>query len=301
VLETNDPDALRAELTEALSVFETSRALPREEARGEVIAELGELMIDSPHVEEVFADDELLHRVIAAALLDFARSLARAPRRTEEDVAALFAAVKPTKRVTLADEGFEFPLFEGTRSDAILDERGPCKACRAEAPTRFEAHCYTCFREGLALATRDTERGMVRPEDAEAGLTHGTYAEPKDVEGLDVVLAEEDDDGHWYRFKFARAGLEELIRTPDYHSAQGSSWLFCCGQPMVFLGTVDDTLLTSLAADGQKTSTEVLSALLGIDDDAAEEVLDDALSQRISVYAFRCRACSKKRAYSDRT
>ncbi len=301
VLETSEPDGLRAEIAAALAPFEEEDSLPPENKRRELIERLGELMIESPHVTEVFADDAMLHRVVAAALFDYARRLERNARDARADgVLPLRPRAKAPRRVTLAEEGFAFPLFAGTRGDAVLDEAGLCRACRVSAPTRFEGHCYDCFRKGLAEATRDTEHGMVRPEDAAQGLTHGKPAGEEKLVGLEVVTVDDGEGGAWWRVRLEREGLEDLLRTPDYRSAQGSSWLVCCRRPMMFLGALDEAVLEELGERDEKTSEEVLASMLGIDEDEAEEKLDEVLRHRVSAYGFRCSTCERERAYTER-
>ncbi len=161
-------------------------ALPRLEAS------LAALLLASEHVDEIFLDDDALARVVRAALLDYLPAIAasvlerRPPAATASATAtprlvpAPAPASTPARRTTLADEGFPFPLFEAPRADACLDPAGPCAICKAPAEPRFNGACYACFRAGRARLTMGTELGMVRPEDADAGLTHGLpfYAVP---------------------------------------------------------------------------------------------------------------------------
>lgn len=300
-LETSHPTELRAEIAAVLAPFETKGALPGENAREVLIGKLAALMMDSKHVDEVFGDDDVLHRILTDALADFDRELTREKKpRAATPAPPAVKAAKPATRVSLADEGFAFPLFEGTRAEARLDPAGPCAACSTAAPTLFEGHCYACFREGIAASTRETERGTVSPEEAEEGLTQGAYAEASEIKGMDVVKGAEDPDGTWYRFRFPTEGLQELLRTPAFVSNQTPTWLLHCGAPMVFVGTLDEARIAKLCEKRKSSPVQLFASMLEVDEDDAEELVEDTASQSITAYAFRCSKCDKLRGNWDR-
>jgi Uncharacterised protein family (UPF0167) len=205
----------------------------------------------------------------------------------------------PPAPLTLAEEGFPFPLFEGPRTDASLDPAGPCSICGKSADPRFNKACHACFRAGKAPLTMGTELGMVRPEDAAAGLTHGLPAGvvPRGAIGGEEEAGEEEGEP-WVRFRVASDHLVELTRTPRYTTWQGASWLFCCHAPMIFTGSLDARALEALRGEGQ-TLEQVVSSLL--DEALAEdfELTERLLRGSISMYAFRCPRCGRRRAHWD--
>ena len=145
---------------------------------------------------------------------------------------------------TFTDIGLDFPLFQGLVEDAILEEPGVCSRCAATAPLLLAKKCYDCFR--ASGHKMNTEYGMVRPEDARAGVTHGVPLDPKRLPDLPLVAHPIDPafpDEHWYSVKCDPQDLEELTRTPKYHTWQGEQWLFCCGKPAVFAGTLNSRSL----------------------------------------------------------
>ena len=144
---------------------------------------------------------------------------------------------------TFTDIGLDFPLFQGVVEDAILEEPGVCSRCAATAPLLLAKKCYDCFR--ASGHTMNTEYGMVRPEDARAGVTHGVPLDPKRLPDLPLVAHPIDPafpDEHWYSIKCDPQDLEELTRTPKYHTWQGEQWLFCCGNRSFVLIKIYETL-----------------------------------------------------------
>lgn len=261
-------------------------------------AELITTLEDSTHVEELYVDDEMLLRIVSAALLDYfavmqKRGFAR-PREPRHEVVAAAKAADDTP--TLAELGFAFPLFEGTRQDADVDDAGICTACLERAELRFHGACYTCFRTDRVRVTQNTELGLVTPEDALAGLTGGVPASlDLDPRGTRSSPSDENDgdaDDPFVRFHVDVQPLQELLRTPSYTTWQGESWLFCHAAPMIFLG---DRAVVDL-------DPEDLPAMLApevIDD--PEEFLDEVLQQKRFLYVFRCAHCNERRAHWERS
>ncbi len=197
---------------------------------------------------------------------------------------------------TFADLGMHFPLFEAAVEDACIDEAGQCCACRKRAEIRFERACYACFRAGKSDRTADTQFGMVRPEDAARGITHGAPIDPSAFPGYHVVpLEETDEEVRLCAVRIASDELIELLRTPDFHSWQGSTWLFCCQRPAVFIGELP---IASLARDPRGLVAGVAQAL-AVSNAEAEETLEGIDAGRLASYAFRCRTCERLVGYVD--
>ncbi len=329
-LEASDPEALKGDLVRALGRYEqavsdqvkvvlaqakslaaaqdallrrtTDAGCPLDEEAIPVLTpQLAEALEDSPHVEEIFADDAALEKVLRAALLDFLPAVASEARAK---VASAFVKPRSTlpaapKVPSIADEGYAFPLFEGPMESAALDEEGPCSYCRAAAKVRFARACYACFRAGKAKDhVMDTELGMVRAADAAEGLTHGLPASLAPA-GYELVEQEHDDDDEpWVRVRVNAASLGELLRSPKYDTWQGESWLFCCREPMVFVGPLKEPLLERLRKHEQ-TQEEVVAHLLQVEAREAHARTSEVLAGRASMYVFRCQRCEKHRAHVD--
>src|SRR4051794_40376538 len=92
--------------------------------------------------------------------------------------------------------------------------------------------CYDCLRAGKAAMTKDTEFGMVSWDQALEGVTGGVPGLQTDQ--FERVLIDPEED--WYGVRVPGEHLRELLRTPGFHSWQGERWLFCCRQPMTYLG-----------------------------------------------------------------
>jgi hypothetical protein len=85
--------------------------------------------------------------------------------------------------------------------------------------------------------------------------------------------------------------LEELLRTPPYPSCQGAVWLFCCRQPMVFVGNWTQADFTRHAPPGKRGGAR--KWFNKIVDDVEPELWD---SSDVDFYAFQCPQCEKHRA-----
>ncbi len=308
-IETAQPEALAAELRALLDVHvqtldaitddamrggktlqemrvKRERAARKAKLGGEagLATSIAAALLASEAVDEVYADDATLERQISLALVPFLAMLEESALARMRGAVPRTAPPPVPRRATLATEGFAFPLFDAPREDASLDPRGACRACGQIADTRFEGACYACFRAGTAPAAIDTEYGLVTIEDARRGRTGGV---PRDAIQAGVAIAEEWDDGAetWARVACAVDDLVELTRTPKYSTWQGESWLFHCGRPMIFAGSVKDAPPATLA--------EMLD--VATDDRIVERILDG----KASGYAFRCQVCGRRRAHHD--
>jgi uncharacterized protein CbrC (UPF0167 family) len=193
---------------------------------------------------------------------------------------------------TFNDIGLPFPLFEADVSSADTDPAGECTICAAQATLRFSGACYQCFREWRVENAVGTELGMVRLEDARAGRTHGLpLTNPGDLLGYELVPHDADPrfpEERWYSVIIPPAHLLELVRTPRYTSWQGERWLFCCGQPAVFTGTLPPL-----------TSSEKVGEILGVSLAEAQEMATALDDGSISTYLFRCQICRRERGHYD--
>lgn len=294
-LEVESADSYPAIQQELRSVFEQAEWTEREaeELRGALV----EALESSPHVEELFVDDDMLARYLSAALLDYFAVVGkhRGPggsRRNASPAASRDAAPPSTPSVetstrSFAEQGFDFPLFEGAPSDADVDEAGPCSVCKTQAPVRFEGACYACLRAGRAHVTHDTEFGMVTEAEAKEGLTGGVPADLElDPRGAETVTADDET----VRYRVASQQLDELLRTPQYRANQGESWLFHCASPMVFLGrgAVEDLTPDQIP--------ELLAPATVAD---VDEFLENVLDDKLQLYVFRCQSCGALRGHHE--
>jgi uncharacterized protein CbrC (UPF0167 family) len=193
------------------------------------------------------------------------------------------------------------------RVDALIDscvrcggpvERGnepsTCIACGHAAPPHTDSTGddeiivgYDAIARGKAAFVVDTEFGMVTPQLAMLGRTHG-------VAGLDAASLMGNDlalrrmaDSDWVQVLVQRELLWELVRTPPYTTWQGECWLFHCGAPMVFVGELTVSGLIELELE------ERAIAML-------EEV--EAMSPEADgMMTFACRRCSLHRFHVDRS
>ncbi|MEZ4444937.1 MAG: CbrC family protein [Polyangiaceae bacterium] len=259
---------------------------------------------ESEAIDELYANDEQLLRIVKAALMDFVEAQERRVLGLlrEPFAAAAGPVVGPRAAPTtprFADLGEPFPLFEGPVDAADLDEEGPCVECGTKAAHRFRGGCYACFRAGkVQRPSAGTELGMIIPENVVEELTHGT---PPGFDPRGTTTVPSDDAEPWVRYRVAGEWLTELLRTPAYSSWQDETWLFCCARPMVFRGPLDDSLLGELVLETKGSSESVVAALLECSSDDAEVQLDRALRGSLSIFVFRCPTCRRHRGLLDRS
>jgi uncharacterized protein CbrC (UPF0167 family) len=300
-LESTDAEALRLELlmvleTHSAALIELVRQLPShaswrdltelaatrgiatgDSAVAPLTEELVRVLESSAHVVDLYLEDDSLHRVLHAVLFDFVRS-------ERDQVLTFFThrslpeqVPRAPLRSTFADRGWPFPLFEAPIDLAAVDVAGPCAFCQKQAELRFRNACYACFRDGRAPRSVETELGLVSPAQLARNL--GGKKRSRRLDEVDLTY------------------LVELTRTPAYSTWQGVRWLFCCEQPMIFVGGVDTATL------GQEGGAALrVASLFGIENrEEAEERLEQVLENRISTYRFRCPLCNRQRACYDHT
>jgi uncharacterized protein CbrC (UPF0167 family) len=188
----------------------------------------------------------------------------------------------------------------GTENGLDADDRADtsCRSCGSPVPfpERLRAKkqllaCYDCLRAGKAAMTKDTEFGMVSWEQACQGITHGVPGLSTDQ--FETVLIDADED--WYGVRVPGEHLWELLRTPGFHSWQGERWLFCCRQPMTYLGGWR-SVVGLLHPDDLQTFFE---GLFDADDEAIQWGYEAFEAGNASLYVFRCRSCGRLRATWD--
>lgn len=201
-----------------------------------------------------------------------------------------------------SDVGLDFPLFQGPIEDAVVQGSGKCSECGKAALYRFDDACYSCFRAGRTDHTTDTEHGMVSSEDAERGMTNGIPLDPHHLPNLPLVAHPVDPsfpDDRWYSVEYKVEDLRELTRTPAYHTWQGEQWLFCCGRPAVFVGTLNRGLLAELVSEAGIPPDAMLAHLLSLPEDDVPDLPSAIDHGSVGVYVFRCQECSGLRAHYD--
>ena len=139
--------------------------------------------------------------------------------------------------------------------------------------------------------TKDTEFGMVSWDQAFRGITNGVPGLRTDQ--FEVVPIDPDED--WYGVRVPGEHLWELLRTPGFHSWQGERWLFCCRQPMTYMGGWRN-VVESLRPDDPSAFFE---GLFDPDDEARGWGYEPFESGNASLYVYRCRSCGRCRATYD--
>jgi uncharacterized protein CbrC (UPF0167 family) len=179
----------------------------------------------------------------------------------------------------------------GLRPSRRKDE--PCRQCRSAIPFPDIAGdkircCYSCLRSGKAAITKDTELGMITWEQAFEGITHG-------VPGLnhpDFEMVPKEDD--WVAARLPPEVMFELLRTPTYSTWQGECWLFCCKQPMIYLGSWEREDFTRNAPDNDGRAL-----FASVVPDFQPEMWDGHFGDCTSYYVFRCSRCGHLRSHWD--
>lgn len=160
--------------------------------------------------------------------------------------------------------------------------------------------CFDCLRAGKGLLVRDTELGMVCPQEWRSA------PESLDNSAAIASLTYEDmcQESYSITSYVAKNHLFELLRTPGMITWQGERWLFCCEAPMTYVGT------WNTIADAMTSSTEVralreeLTTDLerhGPDYDHDDDFWDDVVAEGdcLLVYVFQCKTCSRFRCHWD--
>jgi uncharacterized protein CbrC (UPF0167 family) len=153
--------------------------------------------------------------------------------------------------------------------------------------------CYDCLRDGKGAISKDTEFGMVSWQQALEGRTHGVPGLQTDQ--FEVVPINADEE--WYAVRVPEVHLWELLRTPTFSTWQGERWLFCCQQPMTYVGTWDDVSEPGHSLDELRAFFDSLSL-----DDAIQDLAWEGIergSSPVCIYVFRCKSCDSRRASWD--
>ncbi|MBC8139034.1 MAG: CbrC family protein [Fibrella sp.] len=152
--------------------------------------------------------------------------------------------------------------------------------------------CHSCLRNGRVSLTHDTVYGMVRYEDAVAGITHGT---PMGEHGEFATSLNSDG---WTQVHVPQKWLLELTRTPPYLTMQSEVWEFCCARPMVYIGEWIKADFDAHSPDGmgQRYFEDVVRE--------AEPGLWDAMwsggmHDEFAIYMFYCPVCANYRGHWD--
>lgn len=168
--------------------------------------------------------------------------------------------------------------------------------------------CYECLRLGSIALAKDTEFGLVTWLDALSGQTGAVpeyaleYVARESSSEFERVLiypkslesGRIGDDADWYASRVPREHLFELLHTPAYSTVQGEHWLFCCHQPMIYVGDWQPKDFEKHAPDGNGRAYF----------DQVVAVADDMLwaggtYDCQGIYVFRCSVCGKYRAHWD--
>lgn len=117
---------------------------------------------------------------------------------------------------------------------AESDREKFCYFCQSATPPASKEEeafvSYESIQNGDVVFTKDTEFGMISWEQLIAGWTHG-------VPGLQTNMLEtRENEDEWIQVKLPKDIMQELVKTPDFHTWQGSVWLFHEGRPMTFIG-----------------------------------------------------------------
>ena len=188
--------------------------------------------------------------------------------------------------------GIDNGLIAADRADK------PCRSCGRVVPfpealrTKKQLLvCYDCLRAGRAAFSKATEFGGVTEAQAFDGVTDGVPGLRTDQFEVVPVHSEED----WYGVRVPAEHLWELLRTPGFHSWQDERWLFCCRQPMSYLGDWRDAVEVLRPED----QDSFFQSLLDPDDEVRQEGFEAFEAGSICLYVYRCRSCFRCRATWD--
>jgi len=153
--------------------------------------------------------------------------------------------------------------------------------------------CYDCLRAGRGAMTKDTELGMVSWQQAAEGVTGGV----PELETTGFERVRLDPEEEWYGARVPKEHLFELLRTPAYNTWQGENWLFCCRQPMTYLGEWANLMNSHHRPDDPRAFFDQIAP-----DEQWREWLWRRLEsgrQGAGLYVFRCKACGRHRSGWD--
>lgn len=154
--------------------------------------------------------------------------------------------------------------------------------------------CYDCLRSGKGTINKDTEFGMVSWEQALQGITHGIPGLKTDE--FERVLIDAQDE--WYGVRVPKEHLFELLRTPTMNNWQDESWLFCCKQPMTYIGEWASVVKSRFDGKIDRSTFDKVFT-----QDASKEWLWERLSSRKMgspcLYIYECKKCARFRSTYD--
>ena len=161
--------------------------------------------------------------------------------------------------------------------------------------------CYQCLRAGRAAVVKQTEFGLVGVDEALSGVTGGVPGLKTDQFAA-VVLDENWTDASspgeqdvWSGARVPSEHLWELLGTPTYLGWQGEQWLFCCGEPMTYLGNWPDVIARFHPEDPDALFAQIYATT----GDEWPATARDFESHDPEMYVFRCRRCERLRAHFD--
>jgi hypothetical protein len=197
---------------------------------------------------------------------------------------------------TFDDLQIPFELFKAPIAHATVDREGECAECGCASDVRFHQPCYSCFRSGLSDSAIDTELGMVTPELADKGMTHGLpLGDPSEFSEYETTAYPIDPkfpNETWFQMHVSSTWLRELVRTPRHSTWQYDHLLFCCRRPMVFRGSLPADFLSC-----SRTGIEVqISRFL---DQARWQDTFTAGHSSHTFYLFTCGVCGRVRYHDD--
>jgi uncharacterized protein CbrC (UPF0167 family) len=177
--------------------------------------------------------------------------------------------------------------------DTYDREATPCRQCRSLIPFPDIANneilcCYSCLRAGKAAIAKDTELGLITWESAVEGVTHGI----PELNHSDFEMVPRGDV--WVGARLPSEVMLELLGTPIYSTWQGDCWLFCCKQPMVYVGNWDKKDFTRNAPDGNGRALFERTV-----PDFQSKMWDVQFWDGPSYYVFRCSHCGRLRSHWD--
>ncbi len=166
--------------------------------------------------------------------------------------------------------------------------------------------CFKCVKAENVQFPKDTEFGMVGEEHAVSGVTGGVPG--LETDQFEVVVIEQNWTGTdhpteqdvWSGARVPSELLWELLWTPRFFGWQEERWLFCCRQPMVYMGRWPDLKKRFRPKDPGALFAKIYAST-GDDtpcDDWARAARDFEGGDPL-MHVFRRRSCEQFRAYID--
>ena len=189
--------------------------------------------------------------------------------------------------------GTELPFGLWKRNDVVCS-CGVTVEFPKDAPADHVV-CYSCLRAGRCALSKDTELGRITFASTFSGITEGFRELTKP--GYELVPIRDDRGNRRIAARLPIATMLELLHTPSYVTSQGVNWLFCCGEPMTYVGEWTPSDLRMIAPNGGPDFfQQPVGGPAGLDVDQMCECLD---SGDMDVYGFRCLSCGSHSAHYD--